>query len=196
MKHILYLAAGSSRRFGGNKLLYPVDGIPLYLHGLRTLASVCAVHTDADLTVITRSEEIVAKARCLGASAVLSPESEMGISYTIRAGIYSLGSLAEEDYLLFAVADQPYLSADTVCALLGKADEGVLCATAAFGDQVGNPTLFSAALAEELCALEGDTGGRKILKRHAAECAVVQCRDANEFRDVDVREDAERIRSE
>ena len=196
MKHILYLAAGSSRRFGGDKLLYPVDGIPLYRHGLCTLAAVCAARTDAVLTVITRSEEIAAEVRRLGASAVLSPESEKGISYTIRAGIRSIGALEPEDYLLFAVADQPYLSADTVCALLDKADEGVLCATAAFGDQVGNPTLFSAALAEELCALEGDTGGRKILKRHAAECAAVQCRDAIEFRDVDVREDAESIRPE
>ena len=173
-----------------------MDGIPLYLHGLRTLASVCAARTDADLTVITRSEDIAEEARRLGASSVLSPESEMGISYTIRAGIHSFGAIKAEDYLLFAVADQPYLSADTVCALLDKADEGVLCATAAFGDQVGNPTLFSAALADELCSLEGDTGGRKILKRHAAECAAVQCRDANEFRDVDVREDAEGIRSE
>ena len=196
MKHILYLAAGSSRRFGENKLLYPVDGIPLYLHGLRTLISVCAARTDTALTVVTRSEEIAAETRRLGASAILSPKSEMGISYTIRAGILALGTLKSEDYLLFAVADQPYLSADTVCALLDKADEGVLCATAAFGEQVGNPTLFSAALAEELCALEGDTGGRKILKRHAAECAAVQCRDAVEFRDVDVREDAESIRSE
>lgn len=196
MKHILYLAAGSSRRFGGNKLLYPVDGIPLYLHGLRTLASVCAVHTDTTLTVVTRSEEIADAALALGAKAVFSPESEMGISYTIRAGIHSFGAIKAEDYLLFAVADQPYLSADTVCALLDKADEGVLCATAAFGEQVGNPTLFSAALAEELCALEGDTGGRKILKRHAAECAAVQCRDAVEFRDVDVREDTESIHPE
>lgn len=194
MKYILYLAAGSSRRFGGNKLLYPVDGMPLYRHGLTTLTAVCAARTDAKLTVITRSEEIAAEARRLGASAVLSPESEMGISYTIRAGIRSIDALESGDYLLFAVADQPYLSADTVCALLDKADEGVLCATAAFGDQVGNPTLFSAALAQELCALDGDTGGRKILKRHAAECAAVQCRDAIEFRDVDVREDAESMR--
>ena len=192
MTHILYLAAGNSRRFGGNKLLFPVDGIPLYRHGLKTLADLCAARRDCTLTVVTRSEEIAADARARGASAVLSPESENGIAYTIRAGIRSL-SLAAEDYLLFAVADQPHLSADTVCRLLDAADAGVLCATAVFGDQPGNPTLFSSALAEELCALEGDTGGRKILRRHAADCVRIPCTDARELWDVDVREDVHKI---
>ncbi len=189
MKHILYLASGSSRRFGGNKLLCPVNGKPLYLHGLTTLASVLTVRSDCTLTVVTRTESVAAEARKLGASAVISPESENGISHTIRAGIRSLGSLAAEDYLLFAVADQPYLSADTVCRLLDAADTGVLCASVIFGERVGNPTLFSAALAEELCSLEGDTGGRKILKRHADACVFIPCTDERELWDVDVRED-------
>ena len=38
MTHILYLAGGNSRRFGENKLLYPLDGRPLYRHGLDALA--------------------------------------------------------------------------------------------------------------------------------------------------------------
>ncbi len=189
MKHILYLAAGSSRRFGGNKLLTPVNGVPLYRHGLLTLQEVCASRSDCSLTIITRSQEIADDARRLGASVVLSPESENGISYSIRAGIRSLGVLAPEDYLLFAVADQPYLSADTVRRLLDAADRGALCATVAFGERVGNPTLFSAALTEELCALEGDTGGRKILKRHSEACAVIPCTDERELWDVDVRDD-------
>ena len=194
MKHILYLAAGSSRRFGGNKLLTPVNGMPLYRHGLLTLRDVCRSRCDCTLTVITRSQEIADDARTLGAKAVFSPESEKGIAYSIRAGIRSLGSLAEGDYLLFAVADQPYLSPDTVCRLTDAAAQGVLCATAAFGDQAGNPTLFSAVLAEELCSLEGDTGGRKILKRHADACAVIPCTNERELWDIDVRDDIAAIK--
>ena len=36
-KHLIYLAAGSGRRFGGNKLLYPLEGRPLFSYGLETL---------------------------------------------------------------------------------------------------------------------------------------------------------------
>ena len=36
-KHIIYLAAGSGSRFGSNKLLCPLEGKPLFRHGLDTL---------------------------------------------------------------------------------------------------------------------------------------------------------------
>ena len=34
---MIMLAAGNSRRFGGNKLLYEVDGMPMYRHILDLL---------------------------------------------------------------------------------------------------------------------------------------------------------------
>ena len=37
MIHIIYMAAGNSRRFGANKLLYEIDGIPMYRHVLEQL---------------------------------------------------------------------------------------------------------------------------------------------------------------
>ena len=35
--HMIYLAAGNSRRFGSNKLLYSFRGLPLYQYGLKQL---------------------------------------------------------------------------------------------------------------------------------------------------------------
>ena len=32
MIHIIYMAAGNSRRFGSNKLFYKLDGKPMYRH--------------------------------------------------------------------------------------------------------------------------------------------------------------------
>ena len=32
MIHIIYMAAGNSRRFGSNKLFYELDGKPMYRH--------------------------------------------------------------------------------------------------------------------------------------------------------------------
>ena len=37
---LILLAAGNSRRFGSNKLLYEVDGKPMYAHMLEKLLSI------------------------------------------------------------------------------------------------------------------------------------------------------------
>ncbi len=182
-KHILYLASGSSRRFGSNKLLYPVAGRPLFLHGLETLQAAVQGRGDCTLTVVSRYAEIRDAAASLGIHAVDSPDSEMGVSHTIRAGISSLPDLTPEDFLLFAVADQPHLTAASVQNLLAQARPGTIGASLAYGDCPGNPTLFSARLVPELIALQGDTGGRKVLKRHP--CIFVQAQSPRELEDID-----------
>ncbi len=183
-KHILYLASGSSRRFGSNKLLHKLSGKPMYLWGLETLIEVVRSAPDCDLTVVSRYEAIRESAAALGVRAVDSPESEKGISYTIRTGLSSLGSVAQEDFILFVVADQPYLTADTMRRLIAEAKHGNECASLCCDGRPGNPTLFSAALLPELMALEGDTGGRAVLKKH--DCRFVPA-DAKELLDIDTK---------
>ncbi len=184
-KHILYLASGSSSRFGANKLLYLLEGKPMYLYGLETLVQVVRERTDCGLTVVSRYEAIRETAVAMGVSVADSPDSEKGISHTIRAGISALGSVKKEDYLLFAVADQPRLTAESVKRLLAEADRGTPCASLCWGDRPGNPTLFSARFLPELLALEGDTGGRKVLRCHG--CAFVQAGSSAELEDIDTQ---------
>ena len=50
--HIIYLAAGSSRRFGSNKLLWVYEGLPLYRHGLDRLIEMASDRDDCTLTVV------------------------------------------------------------------------------------------------------------------------------------------------
>ena len=40
---LIMLAAGNSRRFGGNKLLYEIDGNPMYRYILERLIAVAGV---------------------------------------------------------------------------------------------------------------------------------------------------------
>ncbi len=182
--HMLYLASGSSRRFGSNKLLCELEGKPLFLHGLDMLCDLRNRHPDWDLTVVSRYEAIRQAARARDIPAVDSPESEKGISHTIRAGLRALGTIREEDFFLFLVADQPYLQATSVERLMAQAVAGTQGASICYGDRPGNPTLFSGGLVPELLALEGDTGGRAVLRKHS--CIFVQAGSAKELEDVDV----------
>lgn len=182
MTHILYLAGGNSRRFGENKLLYPLDGRPLYRHGLDMLAALIRTRDDCTLTVVSRYEAVLDGARACGVRAVCSPESEKGQSYTIRAGLDAL-ALWQGDFIAFVVADQPYLTVHTMARLLDTAAPGVLCARVCFGTRCGNPALFSAALAPALRALTGDEGGRALLAR--PDCVLVPADSARELCDID-----------
>ncbi len=66
----MYLASGSSRRFGSNKLLHEVDGQPMYLWGLEMLQALVHARKDCTLTVVSRYEEIRTAARSRGIAAV------------------------------------------------------------------------------------------------------------------------------
>ena len=161
MTHILYLAAGNSRRFGENKLLYSLGGKPLYRHGLDTLAAAAQQRTDCTLTVVSRHRAVL---DCAAAQHIRTQQT---------------------DFILCAAADQPYLSVQTVLRLLDAARPGVACARVCWGEQRGNPALFSAALVPALRALTGDEGGRVLLRR--GDCVPVFAASARELWDVDTK---------
>ena len=124
-KHLIYLAAGSGRRFGGNKLLYSLEGRPLFSYGLETLRRAARLRPECEVTVVSRYPQILKAAQTAGVRAVDSPQSVGGISHTIRAALDALPPVSGEDFLFFAVADQPWLEADTLLRLVDAARPGV-----------------------------------------------------------------------
>lgn len=94
MIHIIYMAAGNSRRFGSNKLFYELDGKPMYRHLLERLIEIKDRYNKLkkagkktknaesnnpviDITVVTRYREILDYCSSIpDCHAVLSPDSE------------------------------------------------------------------------------------------------------------------------
>lgn len=239
MIHIIYMAAGNSRRFGSNKLFYELDGKPMYRHLLERLIKIkdrynnsentstnklldydemdvdtvidTYIGTDIDLskkaekktkntessstlvdiTVVTRYREILDYCACIpDCHAVLSPDSEKGISYTIKAGIMAVQEQKKtgmQDYYMFAVADQPYLKSQSVIKLIDKVLENTggeqLVFSLCCGTAVGNPCVFHSSLIPQLLSLEGDKGGRSVAKKH--DCVYVDIVDESELMDID-----------
>lgn len=208
MIHIIYMAAGNSRRFGSNKLFYELDGKPMYRHLLERLIEIKdrynklkkagkktknaeSNNSVIDITVVTRYREILDY--CLSipdCHAVLSPDSEKGISYTIKAGIMAVQEQKKtgmQDYYMFAVADQPYLKSQSVIKLIDKVLENKRNMRLVFslrcGDAVGNPCVFHSSLISQLLSLEGDKGGRSVAKKY--DCVYVDIADERELMDID-----------
>ena len=155
-KHILFLASGKASRFGSNKLLYPLWGKPLFSWGLEALREAAIDLPDCTLRVVSQYEAIRNWAEEHGILAIDSPLSHLGLSHTIRAGLESIKNLSPEDTLVFAAADQPFLQAATIRRLLSAPG---ITARICWQDTPGNPAAFSASLAPELMALDGDRGG-------------------------------------
>ena len=209
MIHIIYMAAGNSRRFGSNKLFYELDGKPMYRHLLDRLAEIKNRYNKSksdsqtiDITVVTRYREILDYCACIpDCHAVISPDSEKGISYTIKAGIMAVQeqkklkkssevthrTAEKEEYYMFAVADQPYLKSQSVIKLIDKVLENKGNMRLAFslrcGDTVGNPCVFHSSLIPQLLSLEGDKGGRSVAKKY--DCVYVDIADERELMDID-----------
>ena len=244
MIHIIYMAAGNSRRFGSNKLFYELDGKPMYRHLLERLIKIkdrynnlenaeinkrldsdemdadtvidTYIGTDIglskkagkktknaesnnpviDITVVTRYREILDYCACIpDCHAVLSPDSEKGISYTIKAGIMAVQEQKKtgmQDYYMFAVADQPYLKSQSVIKLIDKVLENKGNMKSVFslrcGDTVGNPCVFHSSLIPQLLSLEGDKGGRSVAKKY--DCVYVDIADERELMDIDTLSDS------
>ena len=198
MIHIIYMAAGNSRRFGSNKLFYELDGKPMYRHLLERLIEIKdrynKLKSDSpviDITVVTRYREILDYCSSIpDCHAVLSPDSEKGISYTIKAGIMAVQEQKKtgmQDYYMFAVADQPYLKNQSVIKLIENVLENKenkrLVFSLRCGDAVGNPCVFHSSLIPQLLSLEGDKGGRSVAKKH--DCVYVDIADELELMDID-----------
>ena len=186
-KYLIYLASGSGSRFGSNKLLTTVKGLPLYRFGLQVLQQAADRVPDCTLIVVSRYPEIREYARRQGLIASDCPDSILGVSHTIKAGLGAIPNLQEEDYLLFSVADQPNLRASSVIKLLQKADGRRESARLSFAGTPGNPVLFSASLVPELLSLQGDQGGGAVAKKHA--CILVEASSIQELQDLDTRSD-------
>lgn len=184
-KYIVYMAAGNSRRFGSNKLLHIYDGKPLYRHGLDMLIDFCNHRTDCSLTVVSQYDEILEYSKLKDVLYVFSRDSKKGVSFTIQTALQSLGTVSEEDFIVFVVADQPYLSGKTMGKILEQAYSGVEAVSAAYHGKPGNPTMFSAKLIPELLELKGDEGGRKVINNH--KCIYVEVEKEKELYDIDVK---------
>lgn len=176
----LVLAAGEGTRFGAdNKLLASVGGEPVVVRAVRTLLA-------ADIGPVTvvvghEADRVRAALSELPVDTVENPRYREGQAMSVRVGIEALpeGTPAA----VVALGDMPFVDPGTVDALCRayRADVGSALAAAADGRR-GNPVLFDSRYFDALADLEGDVGGRKILRE---EGTLVETGDPGVLKDVD-----------
>jgi len=184
---MILLAAGSSIRYGGIKLLETMGHKKMYLHIFERVKE----FKGYPKVVVTQYDEIYENALSFGFIPVKNQEPHLGISHSIHLGLHKLLDMVPDlDGVLFSVCDQPYLEKETIEKLINAyIHSGKDLACVAYGDTLGNPCIIGKKYFQELFALEGDIGGKKLIKKHPEDVELVMINNELELRDIDRPED-------
>ncbi len=179
----ILLAAGYSKRFVENKLLYPINGKPMYFH---TVEKVLKLQLNRTI-VVTQYSVIEEQLKGIDVSVVRNENSNLGLSSSIKLGLES--NLSADGYL-FLTCDMPFLELVTLQKIISAfedGDKGIICA--ASPNLYGNPSLFSRKYLEELLKLKGDIGGKAVMKNHLDDLQKIMVHSPKELSDIDTIED-------
>lgn len=180
------LAAGSSRRYGTNKLLDDFEGRPLFEWVLGALP------TDlfARVVVVTAYEAVAKSAVQHGFVPVFNAAPQNGQAHSVRLAMRELSDL---DGCMFLVCDQPYMSTASLRRLAQSFDETGGIHALQFGGRRGNPVLFGSAYFAELESLGRGEKGSAVIRRHMDALQYTSAECAAELMDIDSKLDRQAL---
>lgn len=154
------LAAGNSSRFGCNKLDCEFRGKTLIQRAMDAIPA----DTFSETAVVTQYPEIANLAREHRFFTVINSRPDLGQSHSIHLG---LDTLRDCTAVMFMVADQPCLTAESVGSLVKfyRQHPDHIVALGHNGVR-GNPCIFPARFFSELMEIRGDCGGNVVIRRH------------------------------
>lgn len=184
----LLLAAGGSRRFGSQKLLAVLDGVPVVRRSASMLASV----VDRTIVVVGADADGVERALAgLPLAIVRNERWANGLSGSLAAGIAALPGDVEA--VLIALGDQPMVAREPFDAVIARWRAGRASVVApVFRGERGHPVLFGREVFAELARVQGDVGARDVIQRDPDRVALVEIADPLPV-DVDTPNDLRRL---
>lgn len=176
----ILLAAGSSSRFGTDKLLQPLaDGTPV---GLRSARGLLAVLPRSIAVVRDRGGVLSQALERAGLEIVECRTQPAGMGASIACGVLAAAGAAG---WVIALADMPFVPPAATEAVAGALRAGALLAAPWCRGRRGHPVGFAARFGADLASLTGDSGARSILQSHAAEIVGLPVDDDGVLRDID-----------
>ncbi len=180
----ILLAAGAGSRFGGGKLLHPLDGIAI---GVRSARTLLAAGLPVLAVVRPGSEALVRLLEDAGCKVTVCANAADGMGVSLAHAIAATDATAAG--WVVALADMPRIQHATIKRIADAVTEGALIAAPAYQGERGHPVGFGASLRGELLALSGDEGARAVLSRHRAGMKLVECGDPGVIFDIDSQDD-------
>lgn len=181
------LAAGASTRMGAatNKLLLPIDGVPMVR---RTVARVQLAGI-RDIVVVTgyEGDRVRAALEGIPCTFVESPDPTGPTSGSLHAGLNAFGPAIDATVVM--LADMVHVTTAMIATLIASArTTDAPLEVSRYGEVLAPPLLFRRALWPELLAWHGEGCGKAVVRAHIAEANVHDWREAL-LADIDTPDD-------
>ena len=176
------LAAGRSQRFGGNKLLSVIDGIPMIMHAAASLTAcdnlLAVVRPDDDMLQQLLADNSI--------EFVTNALADQGLGSSIACAL-SANRKAAGWCLL--PADMPFVKPLTTSGLVDALKQGHAIAAPYHDGKRGHPVGFSQEMANELLTLDGTSGARQVIADNQHRLLKLETQDEGVLIDIDTPED-------
>ena len=183
----IILAAGSSRRFGGDKRKAELaDGNTVLTRTIHVAASLL----DSVLVVLRFGDrsyegELQQQINLPNVSYFLAPDSAKGMAHSLSNAIHHQSDL---DAAMIFLADMPFVQKVTIKSLLtgyetNKYAQPIVLPT--LSGTPGHPVIFDKAYFNEIRELEGDRGARPVVDAHQDKLVRIEVEDDAVMQDID-----------
>ncbi|MCG7870242.1 MAG: nucleotidyltransferase family protein, partial [Candidatus Thiodiazotropha taylori] len=173
------LAAGSSRRFGANKLLQPMaGGEPMGVMAARHLLTAVS----RGVAVVRPDDvELSAALSELGYRVVENQQPESGMGESLAVAVTA--SLDAGGWLV-ALGDMPWINPQTIAEVAERLAQGASMVAPVYKGERGHPVGFATRWGERLVELSGDRGARQLLIDYPSDLELLPVDDPGILLDV------------
>ena len=187
MVSAIILASGYSKRMGRDKLLLKYRGKTLIQKTIDTILQ----YEFSEVILVAREEEIIEIGNRNGIKVIKNDNAAKGISESIKLGV--MEAMKTDGYMFFT-GDQPLMDVETIQLLMNCFIENKnLIIVPRYNEKRGNPFIFPRRYADELLALQGDSGGRSIINKHLESVKFLEVKNEWLLSDIDTEEDYKRL---
>ncbi len=187
---IVILGAGSSKRFGSNKLQSRLARRQILDYSVASslksgIGDVYLVYSDAAIIPSAFKNSIIP---------IYNDKPDLGISASISIAVREISS--HHNACLITLADQPLIPSSHFRNLIDRSratGKGIVATRC--GDRIGNPTLFGKRYFADLQVLQGDKGARQLILDNTADLEYVDMKDCRYLMDIDTAEDFKKAAS-
>lgn len=182
----ILLAAGQSRRFGENKLLYPLsDGTPIVVAAARHLL---AVMPETTAVVDNGDGEVAGLLEREGLRVVVNRSASTGMGTSIACGI---AACRDAQGWIIALADMPYVPASLTRRIVSALLQGSDIVAPVYRHKRGHPVGFSSRHASALLQLSADQGARNVITANSGSLQLIETTEQGVIVDIDSIDDVQ-----
>jgi molybdenum cofactor cytidylyltransferase len=175
----LLLAAGSATRFGSDKLRHELPhGVSIAVQSARHLK----LEVARVVAVISPKSPLAQHLEAEGCEVVVCEKAAEGMGASLACAAKAAG---EADGYLIALADMPFVRPTTIAAVRDALAAGAPLAAPYFRSRRGHPVAIAGRFRDQLLALGGDEGAKKLINSNEQKLVKIPVGDPGVIRDID-----------